>query len=321
MRTMSSLVAAALLTALGAAPAAAFLSSGDKGTSGAQFLKISPAARPAAMGEAFAPVADDVTAAYYNPAGLGGLKKSQVAGSHSALFQQINYEYAAISVPLLSWTDDKRPKNAYGVLGVSISNLSVTGIERRGTTETDDASDTFGSSDFAYGLHYGYSVPDTGLLVGGSMKYIDQKLDATRGTAFGLDLGSLYRVGRTGYAFGLRNVGKSVKFGSESDPLPTVIYTGAAYRFTESWLGSLEVDLPRDNKASFAFGTEYRRQFMDKLSGAGRFGYNSRNTDAGGFSGVSFGLGLGYGSFDFDFALVPFGDLGSAYKYSLLVKF
>lgn len=292
-----------------------------KGTSGAQFLKVSPAARPAGMAEAFSAVADDATAVYYNPAGLGGLKNVQVAGSHTSLYQGVNYEFAALTVPLLSWAKDDRPKNAYGTLGVSIYNLSVSGIERRGLTETDSPVESFGASDFAYALSYGYAVPETGLSLGLTGKYLDLQLDSAKASAFALDFGGLYRKDKMSYAAGARNAGTKVQYNQDADPLPLTIYGGVSRKFTDRWLGSLEIEKPRDRGLLFGFGTEYRKAFGEKLFGAGRFGYTTRNSDAGGLSGVSFGLGLGYGNFDFDFALVPFGDLGNAYKYSMIVKF
>jgi long-subunit fatty acid transport protein len=307
-----------LAVLLVAAPAGGWAQSG---TSGAQFLKISPHARPSGMGEAFSAVADDVNAVYYNPAGLGALKNVQVSGSHTALYQGVSYEYAALSVPLLSWTKDQRPKNAYGTLGVSIYNLSVRGIERRGTTETDSPIETFGASDFAYALSYGYAIPETSLSLGLTGKHIDQQIDTVKASAYALDLGSLYRRGDAAYAFGVRNAGTKVKFSTQADPLPMTVYLGGSYRFNERWLGSAELDKPRDRGVQLAFGTEYKKEFGQKLAGSGRLGYAMRNNDAGGFSGLSFGLGLGYNNFNFDFALVPFGDLGNAYKYSMLVKF
>jgi hypothetical protein len=57
------------------------------------------------------------------------------------------------------------------------------------------------------------------------------------------------------------------------------------------------------------------------VSGSVRAGFNSADSDAGGFGGASFGGGITYGSVGFDFALLPFGDLGNTYRYSLLVKF
>ncbi|MFQ6002820.1 MAG: hypothetical protein ACE5KJ_03655, partial [Candidatus Zixiibacteriota bacterium] len=54
-------------------PAAALgqLENQTPGTTGADFLKISVGARQAAMGGAFGGVADDATAIYWNPGGLG----------------------------------------------------------------------------------------------------------------------------------------------------------------------------------------------------------------------------------------------------------
>ena len=43
------------------------------GKSGFGFLKISPSARAAGMGDAFTAVANDVTTIFYNPAGLTNL--------------------------------------------------------------------------------------------------------------------------------------------------------------------------------------------------------------------------------------------------------
>jgi hypothetical protein len=319
MRTLKLLAALFVIPAL-AGTAGAF-GSGDKGTSGGQFLKIAPSARPAGMGEAFAGVDDDINAIYYNPAGLGTLKKVEVTGSHASMFEDLAYDYAAVSVPLLAWQKDQRPKNLYGTLAFSVANLSVSKIERRSTTETDSPSDTFGSSDFAYSLSYGISVPDTGLSLGATAKYIDQQIDSAKATAFGMDAGALYRTGRAGFAVGLRNAGSESKFNNESDPLPLTIFTGVGYKFNDNWIGSMELDQPRDNSLTAAFGTEYRHDFGSRLVGAARLGYNSRNTDAGGFSGLAFGLGLTYNAFTFDFALVPFGDLGNTYKYSIGARF
>ncbi|MEQ1920553.1 MAG: hypothetical protein ABL955_15300, partial [Elusimicrobiota bacterium] len=67
MRTLTTaLLSSALL--LAALPAAAMSSAA--GTSGAQFLKLGSGARAGAMADAFAAIADDANAAYYNPAGL-----------------------------------------------------------------------------------------------------------------------------------------------------------------------------------------------------------------------------------------------------------
>lgn len=320
MRMRRTTVLLALLIAAWPRPCRGF-GNGDRGTSGAQVLKIAPGARPAAMGEAFAGLADDVHAAYYNPAGLGGLKKVEVTAMHESRFQGVAYDYAAVAAPMLSWVDTKQPRNAYGVLALSIYSLSTSDIERRGTTETDEAVDTFGASDLAYALSYGYALRETPLSFGVTAKAVDSRIDSAKASSFAADAGVLAKGKRLSGGAGVRNLGTKQRFVSEADPLPLTAFLGASYRFSKDFVAALEADLPRDRSLTVGGGAEYRRAFGDKLSGAARAGYNSRNRDAGGLAGFSMGFGLGVGSFDFDFAWVPFGDLGSSFKYSLVVKF
>ncbi len=318
MRTLILLTASLLL--LGQGEARAF-GSGDRGTSGGQFLKVAPGARPSGMGEAFAGVADDVNAIYYNPAGLATLTRVEVTGMHDSYLQGFNYEYAAMAVPMLAWTDSKLEKNAYGVLGAAIYNLNVSGLEQRGVNETDQPLSTFASNDLAYSLAYAITIPDTGLSLGVTGKGIEENLGTAHASAFAADVGALYRTGRLGLGAGVRNAGTQVRFTTVSDPLPLVGFAGAGYKFNDAWIGSVEADMPRDSNMSLAVGAEYRKKFVDKLTGALRAGYTTRNSDAGGLAGATMGLGVGYGNLSFDFAFVPFGDLGNTYKYSLTAKF
>lgn len=317
---MKRLIILAAALALVPAPAGA-MGSREKGTSAAAFLKIGAGARPAAMGGAFAAVADDAQAAYYNPAGLAALKRVEISATHESRFAGMNYDYATVAVPLLSWVDTPRQRNAYGVMALSFYSLSVGGIERRGTTETDEPVDTFGASDFAYALSYAREVAGTGLSLGGTAKVVDSSIDSAGARAFAVDAGALYRKGRASAAVGLRHLGTEPKFRDVSDPLPLTWFLGGAYRFSPELQTSLEVGLPRDAGPDFAMGAEYRRSFARHVSGAGRFGFSSRNTAPGGLSGLSLGFGLGYNGLDFDFAWLPASELGDSFRYSLLVRF
>src|SRR6202142_2086172 len=95
--------------------------SSDVGTSGAEFLKIGPGARPAGMGEAFTGVADDIHAIYWNPAGLGTLKTAEITGMHMQYFQSIQYEFAAFAYPT----------KENGTWGFATTNLHTDNIDRR----------------------------------------------------------------------------------------------------------------------------------------------------------------------------------------------
>ncbi len=299
--------------------------SGDKGTAAAQFLKIGPGARASGMAEAFSGVADDAYAAYYNPGGLGFLKRPEVAATHASHFQGINYEYATVSVPLLSWVDTKRPRHALGVLAVSVTNLGVSNIERRGTTETDAPAETFSASDFAYAASYAYAWPKMGLSAGLTVKYVDSAIGDSHAGAMATDWGLLWRRGSLSLGGGLRHAGDKQRFGLIAERIPTTVFGGASYRWwQERLLGSFDVGFPNDGRARLAWGGEYRHPFTKDLRGSLRAGYASagkRGTTGGGLTGGHFGGGIGYANFDFDFAWVPRGDIGNSLRYSLHVKF
>ncbi|MFH2203658.1 MAG: PorV/PorQ family protein [Elusimicrobiota bacterium] len=292
----------------------------DRGTSGAAFLKLPPGARPSALGEAYSAVADDVYAVYYNPAGLARLGRSELAGMHNKHFQDTSHNFGAVAVPLLSWVDTRRPRYEFGVLALSLTSLSVDGIERRGLVESDEPEGTFGARDFVYTLGYGYAVGDR-LSIGAAGKYISQTLDSSRASAFAVDGGTQYRAGRLRAAAGWRNGGSAVKFHSRGNPLPFEVYFAGGYAWSERWLGVVEATLPRDDSPGFAAGVEYRRAIMEDLDGGLRLGYNSEHTAADGLGGVTVGLGLSYGKTAFDFAWVPYGELGSTFRYSVRVRF
>src|ERR1035438_3781461 len=106
----------------------AWAANNNVGTSGAEFLKIGPGARPVGMGEAFTGVADDIHAIYWNPAGLGTLKNAEITGMHMQYFQSIQYEFAAFAYP----TRD------HGTWGFAVTNLHTDNIDRR-TDDTEAA--------------------------------------------------------------------------------------------------------------------------------------------------------------------------------------
>ncbi|MBI5209466.1 MAG: PorV/PorQ family protein [Elusimicrobia bacterium] len=320
------MVAAALLiVALGAAERIQAFGADGKGSSAAQFLKIGPGARASAMGEAMSGVADDAYAAYYNPAGLGWLVRPEVAGMHDSHFQGINYEHAVVAVPVLSWVETKLERNAYGVMGLAITNLSVGGLERRSATETDTAADTFSSSDLAYAVSYGYAFPKLGLSAGATIKYVESTIDSVHAGAVASDVGFLWRGKKWSAGVGGRHMsGEDHKFARLSDPLPLTVYGGLGFRPHERVLVAFDVASSNDAPARLAWGGEYRHPFTPKLSGSLRGGYSAygaKSYSSSGWTGASFGGGVGYGNFDIDFAWVPYGDLGNSLRYSLHVKF
>ncbi len=280
------------------------------GTSGAQFLKIGPGARPVGMGEAFTGVADDIHAIYWNPAGLGTLKSPELTAMHMQYFQSIQYEFGAFAYP-----------TAYGTWGFAVTNLHTDGIDRR-TEDTDANIGQFGSNDSAYYTSYGKQITSR-LSLGANVKWIHQTLDSIDSNAYAGDGGILYDTPWHDVRLGasIQNMGSKVKFVNEADPLPLTYRLGAsAPLFSRKLLVSSDLIIPRDHQVGLALGSEYRGHISKDLGYAMRAGYRS-DSDVSGFKGISIGSGLDLGRASFDFAWVPFGELGNAYRFGLHLKF
>jgi len=84
-----------------------------------EFMAIGIGGRPLGMGGAFVAVANDVTAGYYNPAGLANINYPQISLMHSEQFGNlVNYDYAAVGIP---FGKDMS-------FGLSVMRLGVDGI-------------------------------------------------------------------------------------------------------------------------------------------------------------------------------------------------
>ncbi len=315
-----------LLALLLSVPASA-KSSAAAGTSGAQFLKLGSGARAGAMADAFTAVADDAFAAYYNPAGLARLQRPQLAGAHSALFQGVSYQTLALVVPFGRGEGRERieTESNHHAIGLSIYYLGVGDIERR-TGDTTLPVGTFNSADSAYALTYAYS-PNDRLSLGVTGKYVNQTIDSFSGSAMAADLGVLYRVNPhtekpITLGASVRHLGKRIGYvSSETDPLPTTVVLGGAVALSKGLTVDLDMGKARDESAYGALGIEGRHQLSEGVGGAFRAGYTSSRRDNGGLSGVTAGGGLAFTKASFDFAWIPFGTLGDAFRFSLLVKF
>ncbi|MDP3543403.1 MAG: PorV/PorQ family protein [Elusimicrobiota bacterium] len=300
----------------------------SRGTSGAQFLKLGSGARAGAMADAFTAVADDASAAYYNPAGLVRLARPQLSGAHSALFQGVSYQTLTFAVPFGRSEGRERietegHKHAFAV---SIYYLGVGELERR-TGDSTLPVGTFDAADSAYAASYAYAASDR-LSLGVTGKYIHQSIDSYRGSAMAADLGVLYRVNPiiserpVTLGGSVRNMGNRIGYvASETDPLPLTVVGGVAAALSKGFTVDLDLGKARDTDPYVALGLEGRRSLSEGIGGALRAGYTSSRRENGTLSGVTAGGGLSFTKAAFDFAWMPFGALGDAFRFSLLVKF
>lgn len=309
-RTLVVIVTSALMLA-GLCISDGRASEGKRGTYSAQFLKFGLGGRAIGMGGAFAGLADDVSAVYWNPAGLAGIDRTELGFMHQSIFQDISYEYFAYAQPL----------GGRGVLGWGMAYLHMDKLT--GRDESGEFTSDFGSSDIAVALSYGRRAGENACF-GMTVKFINENIDNEDANAFAVDLGWLYRipVGKIYLGGVIQNLGQDIKFVSESYGLPRLFKLGAAYK--DSLAGSplnvaMDLLLPSDNNRSVRLGTEY--VYRNVI--AARIGYNG-GSESNSDSKVSLGLGVIISraqTYRLDYAFVPAGDLGDSHTLSVWLRF
>jgi hypothetical protein len=327
------------------APISTTLAQGP-GSSGVLFLLIAPGARPAGMGEAFVAIADEVTATYWNPAGLAFQEGTQLALMHSNWLPQLApdlyYDYATA----------RRDLGPIGTAGFSVTFINLG--EQVFTDESGpEPLGTFTSYELSASGSFGTKITANSA-VGVTLKFIYSNL-APRGagaekgdgraSAFAFDLGYLHKnllVNRLSLGANLSNVGPKITYidAAQADPLPTNLRLGLAYHLIQQEFNSLlvtgEVDrlLVAPGKGFFQavlsdtwndgvtkyfiynVGAEYWYNNLFAL----RTGYHY--DDEGKVKYISFGAGLKYSLYRLDFGYVSAGEghpLSDTMRFSLTI--
>ena len=166
-----------------------------------EFLHLGVGAQAFAMGNAVAASSEDVTAGYWNPAGLTSATEwLQVSAMHSEYFAGIaKYDYVGVSHSL----------GKKGVLGFTFLRFGVDDIpnttqliDNDGRINYDNVT-TFAAGDYAFMGSYAKALAVPGLSLGGTVKIIHRRVgDFAKSWGFGLDAGVKYRL-NSHWKFGL----------------------------------------------------------------------------------------------------------------------
>ena len=163
-----------------------------------EFMAIGVGGRALGMGGAFTAVANDVTAGYYNPAGLANLNYPQISLMHSEQFGDlVNYDYGAVAIP---YGNDMS-------FGLSIIRLGVDGIpdtrnalyDANGDGIVDINSDRldyskikeFSNQDWAFYLSFAKRHSEN-FYWGVSVKIIHRDIAEYYANGIGFDVGAYY---------------------------------------------------------------------------------------------------------------------------------
>lgn len=324
------------------------------GTAAADFLTIGFGTSGTAMGDAFVSAVNDISAIYWNPAGLAKLEHNEAIFVQQPWLVGINTAFAAVGfrVPSIGTM-------ALGLIYADYGEMEVTTMDFQ-----DGTGEHFDAKDLAFSFSYGRNLTNW-FAVGFSGKYIASQIWHTSASAIAADLGIQINTtffspsGRRkdGMVLGMSisNYGTRMRYDGidllnpiDIDPnhegnfrdvpgqfrlqeweLPLIFRLGVAVHpiLTENHKLTLAIDAlhPNNNAESVNIGAQY----AFKSPGIGkvffRTGYKALFMPQSQY-GWAFGFGLeknliGNTGFRIEYAFREVGILGNVHSYGVSILF
>lgn len=318
---------------------------------GSDFLSIGAGARALGMGSAYVAVADEVTAAYWNPAGLNGITNYQGSYMHSERFNGVvGFDYAGFVLPA----------NNRGVLALSIFRQGVDNIKNTLRVYNDangipDPSQitTFSATDMAVYLTYA-NVFREKLNWGISAKVVNSRLGSFADAwGYSLDIGIQKRTADVSWGVNLIDATTLMKFwsvdqvalanigdifgdeipqGQNERVLPT-LKAGVAKQFRLPNLvvtTAADVDIRFDGRKAFYLntgdvsyepniGAEFSyKELIHIRAGLTQFSTDTLSSKLYVNPTIGAGITIGMVQVDYGFSRSPF-DLGNTHRVSIMV--
>jgi hypothetical protein len=309
------------------------------GTTAANFLAIDVGPRANGMGSAYVSIANDVTAMYWNPAGIARMENYDVLFSSARWIADVSFNYAGAVVPL----------GDFGNIGVNATFLTMDQFERTTTLSPDGNGEFVDAGSYAFGLTYARKLTDQ-FSIGFNAKYAYERLYHSSATGFAMDIGALFDTQLSGLQLGMciSNYGTKMQLSGQdfivqhdvypsisgnngninstlsTDPydLPLIFRLGVSMDVLKGLYESnliLSVDAlhPSDDVESVNVGGEYVFENMLSLR-AGYKGLFAKDSE----QGMNFGGGVrinigGRTNLLFDYSYISFGDLNNVHMFSV----
>ncbi len=279
---------------------------GEAGTAGFLSLRMGASGRAAGMGDAYVSLAEDATAAYWNPVGLASVNGTSFTLMHHEWLETVRVETASLA-----------HRTQVGTFGLHFSGMYLDEIDRF-TSATSSPEGHFNVYEIAVSGAYGRRLFEV-WEVGVAVKGLVSKLEEVSANGWAVDVGARYKTKIPGLTFAAagQNLGPEMTFIEESFLLPATARAGANYqRLLPGLHGAAvlagDMVLPSDGDAHAHFGVEYtHRNFA-----SARIGYKG-NYDS---QRYTFGVGLAKSGYRFDYAYAEvLNDLGTGHKFAFSI--
>ncbi|HIC38554.1 MAG TPA: PorV/PorQ family protein [Candidatus Marinimicrobia bacterium] len=218
------------------------------GKSGFSFLKISPSARAAGMGDAFTAVANDVTTIFFNPAGLTNINNFDFSFNHTNWIVNSSLISGVIGFPF----------GQRGALGISVISFATEEFEETTIFEPEGTGRMIKAGDIAIALAYALKLTDR-LSFGLKGQYLEEFIDDDKAKGFAFDFSTFYMSGFRDLtiAMVMKNFGPDAKFLTKKFKLPLYFNVNTAMSLLGKQGGPIQLLLSVES----AFATDYRDRY------------------------------------------------------------
>jgi len=152
------------------------------GASGSVFTKIWVGARGAAMGGAVSALSDDITALYWNPAGIARLPGVNVGASYTRWFGDVAHNFIGATMPI-----SERYRLGVSLTVVDYGNLPYADLQK------DANGGSFNANDLGFGVTIAGALTDR-FSFGATAKYLRSAIYSLSADGLAFDAGSLYQT-------------------------------------------------------------------------------------------------------------------------------
>jgi hypothetical protein len=271
------------------------------GTTAAEFLLFGAGARGTALGTAFSAIATDVSALYYNPAGIALMPRAGAMVGTYDYVAETRYSWGGIAFPF---------SGGSRAVGIQVGTFGFkdqpvyTAEQPEGTGSVYSVSQTVAGITFAQNFSDRFSA-------GVTAKGVFDNLGEASGQAFAVDFGTSFHAQLSGhpirFSFVVSNLGTNLSYSGsalETDaprdsipgeapvpqnpqqaefrtkdfPLPTIFRVGLAYDLIAGDNNRLtllsDFNQPNNNAAGFSAGGEW----MSQRLGGSPFGFALRGS-------------------------------------------